>query len=164
MRNHSYDFVVSVALLCTFLGCGGSGSSSSSKPPASNFAVAASTPQVSLTAGGSPITVSLAITGAGTVQVVTTGVPAGVTVSSFTISGGTASASITAASSTAPGDLYPDIHRNRFYAANAKRGDLVERSGYCPATRLLSEYFRVVSTGEGWHNHCYFDGHLYWGI
>ena len=116
MRTHypTCNFVVSVALLCTLLfilGCGGSGSSSSSTPPpASNFTLTASTPKVSLTAGGSPGTVSLTITGsagfAGTVQVAATGAPAGVTVSSVSISGdpnGTASASVTASSSAAPG-------------------------------------------------------------
>jgi hypothetical protein len=105
------NFVGSIALLCTILsvfGCGSSGSSSSSNhPPASNFTMTASTPKVSLTAGGSPISVSLAITGFATpVHVAATGVPAGVNVSSFSISGapnGTASASLTASSSTAPG-------------------------------------------------------------
>jgi hypothetical protein len=105
------NFVASIALLCTILsvfGCGSSGSSSSSNPPpASNFTMTAGTPRVSLTAGGSPISVSLAITGfANPVHVAASGVPAGVTVSSFSISGapnGTASASLTASSSTAPG-------------------------------------------------------------
>jgi len=105
------NFVASIALLCAILsvfGCGSSGSSSSSNPPpASNFTMTAGTPKVSLTAGGSPISVSLAITGfANPVHVAATGVPAGVTVSSFSISGapnGTASASLTASSSTAPG-------------------------------------------------------------
>jgi hypothetical protein len=108
---------VSVALFCTLftLGCGGSGSTSSkvsasTTPPAPTFALSAGVPKVSLSVGGSPVTVSLAITGsagfAGTVQVVATGVPAGVTVSPISISGapnGTASASITASSSAAPG-------------------------------------------------------------
>jgi hypothetical protein len=119
MRRHcsTCNFVVSVALFCTLftLGCGGSGSvtgkvSGSTTPPAPTFALSAGAPKVSLSAGGSPMTVSLAITGsagfAGTVQVVATGVPAGVTVSPVSISGapdGTASASITASSSAAPG-------------------------------------------------------------
>jgi hypothetical protein len=116
VRTHypTCNFLVSVALLCPLLfilGCGGSGSkSSSTPPPASNFTLTAGTPKVSLTAGGSPGTVSLAITGsagfAGTVQVAATGAPAGVTVSSVSISGnpnGTASASVTASSSAAPG-------------------------------------------------------------
>jgi hypothetical protein len=119
MRPHcsTCNFVVSVALFCTLfiLGCGGSGSSSSkvssSTPaPASTFTLSAGAPKVSLSAGGSPVTVSLAITGsagfASTVQVVATGAPAGVTVSPVTISGapnGTASVSITASSSVAPG-------------------------------------------------------------
>ena len=79
-------------------------------PPASTFTLSAGTPKVSLSVGGSPVTVSLAITGsagfASTVQVVATGAPAGVTVSPVSISGapnGTASASITASSSAAPG-------------------------------------------------------------
>ncbi len=119
MRAHcpTCNFVVSVALLCTLfiLGCGGSGSSSSkasssTTPPAPTFTLSAGTPKVSLPAGGSPVTVSLAITGsagfASTVQVVATGAPAGVTVSPVSITGapnGTASVSITASSSAAPG-------------------------------------------------------------
>jgi hypothetical protein len=113
MRTHcsTCNFVVSVALFCTLfiLGCGGSGSSSSkvsssTPPPASTFTLSAGTPKVSVSAGGSPVTVSLAITGSsGTVQVVATGAPAGVTVSPVSISGGTASASITVSSSAAPG-------------------------------------------------------------
>jgi hypothetical protein len=112
VRNRpTCNFVASIALLCAILsvfGCGSSGSSGSSNPPpASNFTMTAGTPKVSLTAGGSPISVSLAITGfANPVHVAATGVPAGVTVSSFLISGapnGTASASLTASSSTAPG-------------------------------------------------------------
>jgi hypothetical protein len=119
MRPHRSicNFVVSVAIFCTLfaLGCGGSGSSSSkvsgsTTPPASTFTLSAGTPKVSLSAGGSPVTVSFAITGsagfASTVQVVATGAPAGVTVSPVSISGapnGTASVSITASSSVAPG-------------------------------------------------------------
>jgi hypothetical protein len=109
------NFVVSVALFCTLfiLGCGGSGSSSSkvsssTPPPASTFTLSAGTPKVSVSAGGSPVTVSLAITGsagfASTVQVVATGAPAGVTVSPVSVApNGTASVSITASSSVAPG-------------------------------------------------------------
>ena len=119
MRPHSSscNFAAPIALFCMLfiLGCGGSGSSSSkvsssTPPPAPTFTLSAGAPKVSLSAGGSPVTVSLAITGsagfAGTVQVVATGVPAGVTVSPVSISGapnGTASVSITASSSTAPG-------------------------------------------------------------
>ena len=117
MHTHfrTCNFVISVALLCTlsFIGCGGSGSSSSSTaPPASPLTIAASTPKLSLTAGGSPGTVSFSLTGsagfASTVQVAATGEPAGVTVSSVSISSGpndsaTASASVTVSSSAAPG-------------------------------------------------------------
>ena len=115
MRTHypTCSFAISAALLCTLLfiiGCGGSGSSNSrTPPPASNFTLTASTPKVSLTAGGSG-TVSFTITGGAgsalTVQVAATGEPAGVTVSPVSISGdpnGTASATITVSSSAAPG-------------------------------------------------------------
>jgi hypothetical protein len=116
MRAHGYpcNFVASLVVFCPLfiLGCGGSGSSSSkvsssTAPPASTLTLSAGTPKVSLSAGGSPVTVSFAITGStGTVQVVAAGAPAGVTVSPVSLSGApneTASASITASSSAAPG-------------------------------------------------------------
>jgi hypothetical protein len=112
----SCNVVVSVALLCTLLfisGCGGSGSaklSGSTAPVTPSFTLTANTPNVNLAAGGSPATVSFAITGSagfvGTVQIAATGVPAGVTVSSVSVSGApnaTASVTVTATSSVAPG-------------------------------------------------------------
>ncbi len=115
MRTHytACNLVLPVALLCPLLfipGCGGSGSSSKTPPPAPNFTVTASTAKVSLTAGGSPGTVSFTIAGstgfASTVQIAVTGAPAGVTISPVSISGapnGTASATVTVSSSVAPG-------------------------------------------------------------
>jgi hypothetical protein len=115
MRTHytACKLVLPVAFLCTLLfipGCGGSGSSSKTPPPAPNFTVTASTAKVSLTAGGSPGTVSFTIAGStgftSTVQIAVTGAPAGVTVSPVSISGapnGTASATVTVSSSVAPG-------------------------------------------------------------
>jgi hypothetical protein len=100
-----------VALLCTLFipGCGGSGSSSKTPPPAPNFTVSAGTAKVSVTAGGTG-SVSFTIAGSAgfssTVQIAVTGQPAGVTVSPVSISGapnGTASAAITVSSSVAPG-------------------------------------------------------------
>ena len=44
---------------------------------------------------------------------------------------GTASASITAVFLCCAGNLYPDFHRNRFYAADAKRDGFLNRSGCC---------------------------------
>ncbi len=112
----SCNVVVSVAFLCTLLliaGCGGSGSAKLSGSPAPvtpSFTLTANTPKVNLAAGGSPVTVSLAITGGagfvGTVQIAATGVPAGVTVSSVSVSGApnaTASVTVTVTSSVAPG-------------------------------------------------------------
>jgi hypothetical protein len=108
----AWNFALFVALLCTLSfipGCGGSGSSSKTPPPAPNFTVSASTAKVSVTAGGSG-TVSFTIAGSAgfssTVQIAVTGQPAGVTVSPVSISGapnGTASATVTVSSSVAPG-------------------------------------------------------------
>jgi hypothetical protein len=111
-----WNVVVSVSLLCTLMllpGCGGSGStkvSGSTAAVAPSFTMTANTPKVNLAAGGSPITVSFAIAGsagfASTVQISATGVPAGVTVSSVSVSGApnaTASVTITPSSSVAPG-------------------------------------------------------------
>jgi len=115
-QGPAWNVVVSVALLGTLQlvsGCGGSGSAKltgSTAPSAPSFTVTANTPKVNLAAGGSPVTVSFAITGsagfAGTVQISATGVPAGVTVSSVSVSGApnaTASVTVTATSSVAPG-------------------------------------------------------------
>ena len=185
MRAHcpACNFVVSVALLCTLfiLGCGGSGSSSSkasssTTPPAPTFTLSAGTPKVSVSAGGSPVTVSLAITGsagfASTVQVVATGVPAGVTVSPVSISGLLTGLHLSQSPRLplSRRNLYPDFHRNRFYAADAKRGGVIDHRGRCrttaaaAVTQLLSEHYRAVSISAGRHGHCYLDGHLCWRI
>ena len=168
--------------LLFILGCGGSGSSSSkvsssTPPPASTFTLSAGTPKVSLSAGGSPVTVSFAITGsagfASTVQIVATGAPAGVTVSPVSISGAPNGDRICLNHRVflcRAGNLYPDFHRNRFYAADAKRGGIIDHCGCCrttaaaAVTQLLSEYYRAVSISAGRHGHCYLDGHLCWRI
>ena len=111
-----WKVVVSISLFCTltfFPGCGGSGStklSGSTAPVPSSFTMVANTPKVNLAAGGSPVTVSFAITGStgfvSTVQVTATGVPAGVAVSPVSVSSApnaTASVTITPTSSVAPG-------------------------------------------------------------
>jgi hypothetical protein len=115
-QGPAWNVVVSVSLLSTLQlvsGCGGSGSAKltgSNAPSAPSFTMTANTPKVNLAAGGSPATVSFVIAGsagfASTVQISATGVPAGVTVSSVSVSGApnaTASVTVTATSSVAPG-------------------------------------------------------------
>lgn len=104
---------IGVLLLTALLaGCDGSITTNNNNPSTPDFTFSASATSVSLTAGGSPQSVTFTATAlngfSGTIHVAVSGLPAGVTTSpaSIAVTPGTPqSVSFTAASSTAPGTV-----------------------------------------------------------